>query len=426
MTIHLLTHDPAHFHAALIHKEMLPGISPTVHVYAPLGPDLIAHLNRLVGFNSRASNPNNWHVEVHASADFLARMLREKPGDVVVLAGRNHSKIDSMLACVDAGLHVLADKPWIIRHEDFPKLERLLEIAKRKSVVVFDIMTERHEITSILQRELIQDRELFGELISGDENEAAVEMVSVHALKKTVAGMPLKRPPEFFDIRLQGEGLTDVGTHLVDLTSWMISPGQAIDYQNDVRMISAERWPTVLDREQYNQITGESNLLNGGESFEYFCNNRVRYSLLGHQVSLDIRWDFELAAGDTHFAEFRGTRSRVRISQDRNRAGSPELDIIPNSLADRETVELALRRKVGELALRFDGLKIEEQGESFRIAIPHKFRVGHEAHFAQVTGEFMRYLANPRDMPAWEIPNLLAKYFVTTSGVRMAQRIEHG
>src|SRR4029078_10348819 len=102
---------------------------------------------------------------------------------------------------------------------------------------VFDIMTERHEITSILQRELIQDRELFGDLIAGDEKLPAVEMVSVHALKKSVAGVPLKRPPEFFDIHLQGEGLTDVGTHLVDLTFWMIAPGQAIDYRNDVRVI---------------------------------------------------------------------------------------------------------------------------------------------------------------------------------------------
>lgn len=421
MPHHLLTLDPAHFHAALIHKEMPPGISPAVHVYAPLGPDLIAHLNRLVGFNSRAANPTNWQVEVHASPDFRERMLREKPGDVVVLAGRNHSKIDSMLSCAEAGLNVLADKPWIIRHEDFPKLERLLEVAKLKGVVVFDIMTERYEITSILQRELIQDHELFGGLIPGDETRPAVEMVSVHALKKTVAGVPLKRPPEFFDIHLQGEGLTDVGTHLVDLTFWMIAPNRAIDYRTDLRMISAERRPTVLKREQYQQITSESNLPNGGDSLAYVCNNRVRYSLLGHQISLDIRWDFELAAGDTHFAEFRGSRSAVRISQDPSKPGPPELDVIPNSPSHRAGVESALRRKIGELAMWFDGLTIEERGESFRIAIPTKFRIGHEAHFAQVAAEFMRYLDNPADMPKWETPNLLAKYFVTTEGVRLGR-----
>ena len=57
MPAHLITLDPAHFHATLIHKEMLPGISPLVHIFAPLGPDLIAHLNRLIGFNTRPKNP---------------------------------------------------------------------------------------------------------------------------------------------------------------------------------------------------------------------------------------------------------------------------------------------------------------------------------------------------------------------------------
>ena len=60
-------------------------------------------------------------------------MLREKPGNVVVLSGRNRGKIDSVLASVDAGLNVLVDKPWLIEAADFPKLERALatRVAKR-------------------------------------------------------------------------------------------------------------------------------------------------------------------------------------------------------------------------------------------------------------------------------------------------------
>src|SRR5262245_12981151 len=155
--VQLVTVDPAHFHAALVHKEMPPGVSPTVHVFAPFGPDLIAHLNRLVGFNTRAANPTRWEVEVHGGRDFLQEMLALRPGNVAVLAGRNRTKIDTMRACVDAGLHILADKPSIIRPADFPKLEALLEVAESKRLVVHDMMTERHEITSILQRELIRD-----------------------------------------------------------------------------------------------------------------------------------------------------------------------------------------------------------------------------------------------------------------------------
>jgi hypothetical protein len=43
--------------------------------------------------------------------------------------------------------------------------------------------------------------------------------------------------------------------------------------------------------------------------------------------------------------------------------------------------------------------------------------VGHEAHFAQVTKQFLGYLKELNSLPAWEKPNMLAKYFVTTQGV---------
>src|SRR5215510_1396620 len=160
--VRLTTLDPGHFHAALVQKEMYPGVAPRVDVYAPLGPDLFAHLARLAGFNARAENPTSWEVEVHASDDALARMLRERPGNVVVLSGRNRDKIHAIKAAVEAGLHVLADKPWIIDAGDLPLLESALASADRNGVIAYDIMTERHEITSILQRELVADADVFG------------------------------------------------------------------------------------------------------------------------------------------------------------------------------------------------------------------------------------------------------------------------
>ena len=39
--------DPGHFHAALVQREMYPGVSERVDVYAPLGTDLTEHLNRI-------------------------------------------------------------------------------------------------------------------------------------------------------------------------------------------------------------------------------------------------------------------------------------------------------------------------------------------------------------------------------------------
>ena len=39
--VRFVTLDPGHFHAALVQKEMYPGVARRVDVYAPLGSDLV-------------------------------------------------------------------------------------------------------------------------------------------------------------------------------------------------------------------------------------------------------------------------------------------------------------------------------------------------------------------------------------------------
>src|SRR5262245_19747838 len=92
--VRLMTVDPGHFHAGLIQKEMYPGVATRVDVYAPLGPDLVEHLKRIAAFNARADKPTSWELDVHTGPDFFERMLRDHPGNVVVLSGRNRPKID--------------------------------------------------------------------------------------------------------------------------------------------------------------------------------------------------------------------------------------------------------------------------------------------------------------------------------------------
>ena len=43
------------------------------------------------------------------------------------------------------------------------------------------------------------------------------------------------------------------------------------------------------------------------------------------------------------------------------------------------------------------------------ITIPDKYKEGHEAHFAQVTAQYLKSLANGK-LPGWEVPNMLTKY----------------
>ena len=111
-------------------------------------------------------------------------MLHDKPGNVVIMTGRNRPKIDRIQASVGAGMNVLADKPWIIASADMPKLQLVLDQAEKSGVVAYDIMTERYEITSILQRDLVNNSAIFGKLVvrhrcracySGEEHSSSDE-----------------------------------------------------------------------------------------------------------------------------------------------------------------------------------------------------------------------------------------------------------
>jgi predicted dehydrogenase len=411
MQSQLIIADPGHFHAALLQKQMYPGLSPRVSVYAPLGPDVLDYLKRISLFNSRSDSPTHWQLDVHLSEDAITQMLRDRPGNVVVFAGRNKGKIDCILASLSRGMNVLADKPWIISSSDMPKLEEALALADSKGLIAYDIMTERYEVTSELQRVFVNDAEIFGKLESGSISDPGVHARSVHHVMKLVAGVPLRRPVWFFDIAQYGEGLADVGTHVVDLVQWTAFPDQPIDYRQDIQMIEGRRWPLTISKEQFAAVTGE---VRDGR-LDYYCNNAVHYTLRGIHVKLEILWNWEApeGAGDVYEAVFRGTKSNVEVRQTKD----PELYIVPSG---GEEVLKVVRKKVAALQSQWPGLAVVEAGKALHILVPETFRVGHEAHFAQVTNRFFDYLKSPGSMPDWERANMLAKYWVSTKGVELS------
>jgi predicted dehydrogenase len=355
-------------------------------------------------------------------------MIAARPGNVVVLAGRNRIKIGKIKASLEAGLNVLSDKPWIIRAEDFPALEFALSLADQKGLVAYDMMTERHEITSILQRELVNDPAVFGTVIPADPDHPGVFMESTHHILKTVAGAPNPRPPFFFDILDEGEGLTDVGTHLVDLVQWTLFPDQALNYRQDIQVQGGKRWATPMTAAQFRQITGAATFpaelapYVHGDRFDYFCNNQVDYKIRGAQVRLKVLWNWESPAGvDFHHAIYRGTNASVEVRQTVKENYRPELFVAPSGTERHAAVATAVRARIERLQETYPGIECETAGDELHIAIPDRYRVGHEAHFGQVVAQFLEYLKSPHSMPAWERPNMLAKYFVTTTGVQMSQ-----
>jgi len=216
-----------------------------------------------------------------------------------------------------------------------------------------------------------------------------------------------------------GEGLADVGTHVIDLVQWTAFPNDAIDYKKDVHLLSARRWPTVISQSEFERVTGEPQLpashIKDGK-LDYDCNNSVLYTVRGAHVALDIRWNWESDTGDIYEASFRGTKSRIELRQGAAQHFIPELYVV----SQHPEVFAALSQWAAAIEKTYPGIAIEKQAGEAHIVIPTKFRVGHEDHFAQVTNRFFEYLKAPATLPAWEQSNMMVKYFISTRGVEIA------
>ena len=420
----IMSLDPGHFHAGLIHKTMYPHVDSTVHVFAPAGAELDDYIKRIAGYNSRGESPTAWKIEVEKGGDFLEKMISKKPGNVMVVAGKNDRKIDYISAAIANGIHVYADKPLVINQEGFQKLVKAFESASQKNLLLYDIMTERFEIASLLQRELSMLPEVFGELETGSLENPAITKESVHHFFKYVSGNPLIRPDWFFDVNQEGEGIVDVTTHLVDLIQWEAFPNVVLD-TTDVEMLAAKRWPTLLSLSQFKQVTGKEEFpeflqkyLNG-ENLEVFCNGEMNYTLKGKHAKVSVIWNFEApeGAGDTHYSMMRGTKANLIIRQGKEENFKPTLYVALLS-GKTEALENAIS---STLQSEYPGLRLEKQknGE-YLIVIPDSYHIGHEAHFGQVTEQFLEYFKSGK-MPDWEVPNMIVKYYTTTKALEKAR-----
>jgi len=428
--VKLMTLDPGHFHAALVQKSMYEQIDPTVYVYAPEGEDVAGHLARIEAYNKRAENPTSWIEKVYTGDDYLEKMLAEKPGNVMVVAGNNEKKTEYIQKAIEAGINVFADKPMVITPEAFPVLEQAFKTAEEKGVLLYDIMTERHEITTIIQSELAKIPEVFGSLVEGTPEEPAVVQESVHCFSKVVSGTPLIRPAWFFDVNKQGDGIVDVGTHLVDLVQWGAFPGVILN-KSDVELISAKRWSTDLTPAQFERVTGLKEFPEflkkdvSDNVLKDYANGDIVFKIKGKVAKVVVYWDFEGkdGSGDTHYSIMRGNLCNIEVKQGKEENYQSTIYITANNSEGLSTFEGGLKKAVEQdVANQYPGLKLVKVSDKvWTVEIPDQYKVGHEAHFGQVTEDYLKYLKDGK-LPEWEVPNMIVKYYTTTEGLKMAKQ----
>jgi predicted dehydrogenase len=423
--IKLITLDPGHFHAALIQKSMYPQVDPAVHVYAEDGRDLKLHLERIDGYNKRTAEPTAWKENVFTGKDFFAKMIAEKKGNVVVLAGNNRLKTNYILESVRNGFHVFADKPMAVDTKGFEQLKLAFTEAKKKGVQLYDIMTERFEITTQLQRAFSMEPELFGSLEKGTPEDPSVTKISVHHFYKYVSGSVLTRPSWFFDDKQQGAGIVDVTTHLVDLIQWECFPGQIIDYKKNVKMLNAKSWTTPVSAADFTVVTKEAvpdylNAISDAKGdIQVNCNGEFTYNINGVHAKVSVVWNYKApeGTGDTHYSLMRGTKASLIIKQGKEENFKPTLYI--EQRQKDAAFEDKLKASIQKIRQTFPGIALVKISNGWTISVPEKYNDGHESHFAQVTKKYLDYLQN-NNMPAWEVPNMIAKYYTTTKAKELA------
>jgi hypothetical protein len=80
----------------------------------------------------------------------------------------------------------------------------------------------------------------------------------------------------------------------------------------------------------------------------------------------------------------------------------------------------ALADALKSIEAKYPGVEIRKAGKEWELVIPDKYDVGHEAHFAQVTENYLSYLRAGR-LPEWEVPGMLTKYATTMRAYELSR-----
>jgi predicted dehydrogenase len=273
---------------------------------------------------------------------------------------------------------------------------------------------------------------VYGRQEVGTPDDPAVTKISVHHFCKLVNGKPLRRPGWYYDTKQQGEAIVDVTTHLTDLVQWEVFPGQTLK-RSDVKMLAARTWATPITAADYETSTGLTewpaflkSAVDTNNVLQCKANGEFTYALKGVHAKVAVEWHFMPPAGggDTHYSLMRGSNAELIIKQGAEQGFKPVLYVKLRPGADEAKTGAALERALAEIGEKYPGVKAVPadgvEGATWKIDVPKKYDIGHEAHFSQVMRQFLSWM-KAGQMPEMERRNLLVKYYTLAEAWRMSR-----
>ncbi len=413
--------NPTHGHATAAQSVQLSQIDTNIYVYSPDRKELDEYLHLINSLNTRKDNPTKWNEVVYIGKDYLEKMVQEKKGNVVVLAGNNRVKINYIEHSINAGMNVFSDKPMVIDKAGFERLKNIYAVAEQKGVLMFDMMTERYNLINNIQKSLMSDTLLFGNLQRGTLEHPAIMESSVHHFYRGGIG---NRPSWFFDVAEEGEGIVDVTTHLIDLTFWKSFPDEIIDYTKDINVVSAKRWPVKITQEEFTAATSLPEIPMSLKKYmrdsvlDVFANGSIIYQVKGVYVGVRVDWRAATPKDghDLRGAYVKGTKAGIFIRQNYGQK-RPELYVKKEDGVPEQDFQTNLEQSITRLQIKYPGISLMKGSDEYtEVVIPPDLKISYDPIFKVFVG----YLEN-RNMPKWETPNTLAKYYITTTALQMAK-----
>jgi hypothetical protein len=190
-------------------------------------------------------------------------------------------------------------------------------------------------------------------------------------------------------------------------------------------MIQARRWTTSITPGQFKEVTLMDNFPDYLEKYvkdgnlNTYSNGEMTYKIKGVCAKVSVVWKYRApeGAGDTHYSIMRGSNCNLIIRQGQQEGYRPVLYIETADTKDASQLETAINNALHK---EYPDISIQPISPGkWMVIVPDKYHVGHEAHFGQVTQQFLKFMV--RGMPEWEVPNMLAKYYTTTQALKKAK-----
>jgi hypothetical protein len=201
------------------------------------------------------------------------------------------------------------------------------------------------------------------------------------------------------------------------MSQWAGFPGVKLDYKKDIKVLSSKEWPTDLTPSEFKRITRVDypdylKKYVKDSILSVLANGEINYTIKGVHAKVTVNWRYREPAGssDTHYALMRGTKADLELRQDAEEKYRATLYIRPaQGVADTEFTSVIEGVK-NEFQKKYPGFDLIRKGNEW-IVKPGSFKGTNSAEMA------IRYISK-NEMPAWEVPNMIAKYYTTTGAVK--------